>query len=84
MSCGIGAMKARERGAEHHRTKSLQVIDVVDAWGLGYRLGNALKYLSRHTEKNDPIGDLKKAIHCIELEIERRQTAPATPPQTPA
>ncbi len=74
-------MSARERGAEHHRTKTIQVIDVVDAWGLGYRLGNAVKYISRYREKGDPIGDLRKAAHCIEMEIERLESVT---PRTPA
>lgn len=49
-----------------------EVIKVIDAWGLGFAIGNAVKYLAR-AGKKDPtkhIEDLKKAIWYIEHEIE--------------
>lgn len=36
---------------------------------LSYDLTNALKYMTRHKDKNGK-QDLLKAIHCIQLEIE--------------
>lgn len=46
---------------------------VVEDWGLNFYLGNALKYICRAGQKDDPIVDLKKAIQNIEFEIERRE-----------
>lgn len=49
-----------------------ETIKVIDAWGLDFCLGNAVKYISR-AGKKDPtkvIEDLKKAIWYIEHEIE--------------
>lgn len=39
---------------------------------MNFCLGNAMKYIWRADEKNDPIEDLKKAIWYIEREIKRR------------
>lgn len=50
-----------------------EVIKVLDAWGLGFSLGNAVKYIAR-AGKKDPskaAEDLKKAIFYIAHEIER-------------
>lgn len=50
-----------------------ETIKVIDAWGLDFCLGNAVKYISR-AGKKDPekrIEDLRKAIWYIQHEIER-------------
>lgn len=54
-----------------------EVIKVIDDWGLGFKLGSAVKYIARAGKKNPTteIQDLKKAVfyinHTIE-ELERR------------
>lgn len=48
-----------------------EVVKVIRAWGLGFPLGNSVKYVSR-AGKKDPskhIEDLEKAIFYIQLEI---------------
>lgn len=48
-----------------------ETIKVIRAWGLGFDLGNAVKYISR-AGKKDPaktVEDLRKAIFYIEDEI---------------
>jgi hypothetical protein len=48
-----------------------EAIKVIDAWGLGFSLGNAVKYISR-AGKKDPkkeIEDLKKALWYVEHHI---------------
>jgi len=56
-------------GGENNIYESIKVID---AWGLGFSLGNAVKYISRagkkHPEKE--IEDLEKAIWYIKHHIE--------------
>ena len=49
----------------------LQVIDVINHFGLDFPLGNALKYLLRAGKKNpsDPIEDLEKALFYIQEKI---------------
>jgi hypothetical protein len=49
-----------------------EAIKVIDAWGLNFCLGNAVKYISR-AGKKDPaktVEDLKKARWYIDHEIE--------------
>jgi hypothetical protein len=38
-----------------------EAIRVIEAWGLGFCLGNALKYICRAGRKGEAIEDLKKA-----------------------
>jgi hypothetical protein len=58
----------------HYRKDSgYEAIDVIEAWDLGFSLGNAVKYISRAGRK-DPvktIEDLEKASWYITREIER-------------
>lgn len=49
-----------------------EAIKVIEAWGLSYCLGNALKYICRADHKGSPVEDLQKAIWFINREIERR------------
>ena len=60
--------------------RKYETIDVIEDWGLGFRLGNALKYISRAGRK-DPsktAEDLRKAIFYIEREISALE-----PPEVP-
>lgn len=49
---------------------AIQPIDFIYANNIPYLEGNVIKYISRHKKKNG-IEDLKKAIHYIELLIEK-------------
>lgn len=56
----------------HYRgDRQFEPIAVIEDWGLNYRLGNALKYISRNGRKpgEDRIEGLKKAIWYLEREI---------------
>lgn len=51
-----------------------EAIKVIEAWALGFHLGNVVKYISR-AGKKDPakeLEDLKKARWYLDREIERR------------
>ncbi len=50
-----------------------EAIKVIEAWGLGFNLGNVLKYISRNGKKPnvDAIEDLKKAANYIQFEIKK-------------
>ena len=55
------------------KENSYEAIKVIDAWGLGFHLGNVIKYISR-AGKKDPktlIQDLKKAAWYLEKYIEK-------------
>lgn len=56
----------------HYRgDRQFEPIAVIEDWGLNYRLGNALKYISRNGRKpgEDPREGLRKAIWYLEREI---------------
>jgi hypothetical protein len=46
-----------------------EVIKVIEAWGLGFCLGNAIKYIGRADHKGNRLEDLKKAAWYLEREI---------------
>lgn len=59
---------------DHYQGKGgLQVIDVIDAFGLGFSLGNVVKYVLRAGHKGDKITDLEKAIEYLKFEIENHK-----------
>lgn len=65
------------RGSAHYRTLDPQPIEVIQAWGMAFDAGNAVKYIARvHSginglDKN--VEDLGKAIHYLELWRDRLQ-----------
>jgi hypothetical protein len=60
-------------GGDHYKM-AYETWDVINAWGLGYFDGNAVKYLSRWRKKGG-VQDLKKAAHYIQKLIELEEQA---------
>ena len=56
-------------GGDHYKHKSIEPWDYIEANGIGFLDGNAIKYLTRWKAKNG-IEDLKKARHYIDKLIE--------------
>ena len=54
-----------------------EAIKVIEAWDLGFCLGNAVKYISRAGKKNDLVEDLKKARWYIDREISNLESGHA-------
>lgn len=55
---------------------------IIEAWSLGFNLGNAVKYISRAGKKGDVLTDLRKAqwyltreITKLEMEIDKAEAA---------
>lgn len=46
---------------QHYTFGNIEVIDAIEDWGLGYHLGNVIKYVARAGHKNNELEDLKKA-----------------------
>ncbi len=46
-----------------------ETIKIIEAWGLGFNLGNTVKYLSRAGKKDDIVQDLEKARWYLDREI---------------
>ena len=61
---------------EHYRTDEFEVIDIIEAFGLNYHKGNALKYILRDGRKPgpSPTVDLEKAAWYIQREIDNRRS----------
>jgi hypothetical protein len=55
----------------HYKRGGLECIDVIEGFGLGFRLGNAVKYILRAGHKGDRLEDLRKARWYLDREIER-------------
>lgn len=59
----------------HYTHSTIEPIDVIEAWGLGFHLGNCVKYIARCELKGRPIEDLEKARWYLDREIARRKEA---------
>jgi len=69
----------------HYTFGAVEVIDAVEAWALGFHLGNVVKYVARAAHKGDRQGDLKKARWYLDREIHRLEgEVTLTPNNAPA
>ena len=60
----------------HYKAGGIEVIDFIEAKDLNFRLGNAVKYISRAGKKaSDPVQDLEKAAWYLKREIDARKGA---------
>ena len=67
---------------DHYKgDRKFEPIEVIEDWGLNYRLGNALKYIARNGRKpgEDAREGLRKAIWYLEREIQSQTSQPAYP-----
>lgn len=56
-------------GGNHYKSFKIQPIEFITINGLGYIVGNIIKYVCRYKVKNG-IEDLRKARHYIDMLIE--------------
>lgn len=52
------------------KDNAYEAIKVIEAWKLGFCLGNAVKYISRAGKKGRAVEDLEKAVWYLNREIE--------------
>jgi hypothetical protein len=70
-------MSKIDHPSHYRKDTGFEAIDVIEAWGLNFNLGNTVKYISRNGKK-DPdeyILDLEKARWYIDREIKTRKQA---------
>lgn len=60
-----------------------EAIKVIEAWGLGFCLGNTVKYIARAEHKGATVQDLEKARWYLDREIAKRKAASPSLPVTP-
>lgn len=58
---------------QHYRSGGMEAIDVIEAFGLGFNLGNVAKYVLRAGRKADALEDLMKARWYLNREIARME-----------
>ena len=56
---------------EHYTQGEIECIDYIEDKDMNYRIGNAIKYLTRYRDKGTPVKDLEKAIWYINREIDK-------------
>jgi hypothetical protein len=54
---------------KHYNFSAIEPIDVIEAWGLGFHLGNTVKYIARAEHKGSALEDLKKARWYLDRKI---------------
>lgn len=47
-----------------------EAIKVIEAWALGFNLGNTVKYIARAGKKGPTVEDLEKAVWYLNREIQ--------------
>jgi hypothetical protein len=52
-----------------------EAIKVIEAWDLGFCLGNTIKYISRAGKKDETIQELEKALWYLKREIKNLKDA---------
>jgi hypothetical protein len=57
----------------HYKIGGLEVIDAIEAWELGFHLGNVVKYIVRAKHKGDELKDLRKARWYLDRYIEKAE-----------
>lgn len=66
---------SKQIGGDHYSKHEIQPLDIIDEYGLDYYRGNAIKYILRN--KMDPIEDIEKAIHYLQMWVDRaKETIP--------
>lgn len=59
----------------YYKQGGIEAIDVIEAWNLGFCLGNTVKYIARAGRKtSDDLQDLKKAMWYLNREIRKRES----------
>ena len=60
----------KQTGGTHYKGMPIQPAEYAEKNGLSLLEGNVVKYITRWKLKGQPLSDLEKAKHCIDLLIE--------------
>lgn len=55
----------------HYNVGSIEVIDAIETWQLGFHEGNAVKYIARAKHKGNERQDLEKAVWYLQRRISK-------------
>lgn len=59
---------------DHYSRGGIEAFDVIEAWELGFNLGNVVKYVARAGHKGDRHLDLRKALTYLQRELGQAAT----------
>ena len=59
----------KQVGGDHYKNCKIQPVEYIESNGLGFLMGNVVKYVTRYTVKSN-VQDLEKAKHYIELQLQ--------------
>jgi hypothetical protein len=59
----------------HYKVNGFEVIDIIEAFGLDFHLGNTVKYVLRHDRKGDALTDLRKARFYLDRKIAKLEAS---------
>lgn len=68
----------------HYTMGGIEVIDAIEAWSLGFHLGNVVKYVARSAHKGSQLEDLRKARWYLDREIQRLHLGAGQAQETPS
>lgn len=57
----------------HYKGNGIECIEVIEAFQLGFNLGNAVKYILRAGKKGNRQEDLNKAIWYLQREVQSNE-----------
>lgn len=66
--------EAVDHPAHYGGDTTYEAIKVIEAWALGFCLGNTVKYISRAGKKGALVEDLKKARWYLDREIAKAES----------
>lgn len=55
----------------HYKMGGMEVIDIIEAFGLDYHRASALKYLLRAGRKDDELQDMRKCAWFVNRSVQR-------------
>jgi hypothetical protein len=55
---------------KHYNEGNIEAINIIEAWGLNFSVGNVIKYMLRAPHKGEQLEDLEKAKWYLERHIE--------------
>lgn len=58
----------------HYNVGSIEVIDAIEDWRLGFHAGNVVKYVARAGHKGNEVEDLKKARWYLDRLIQTKES----------
>jgi len=76
---GVEAMKEKQKQEEkvnhpkHYTFGTIEVIEVIEDWELGFHEGNCIKYIARAKHKGEELQDLKKAQWYLNKKIKNME-----------